>query len=327
MLKSALIPILMILCAAAAEPPQAEISNGAITARFLLPDPENGYYRGTRFDWSGQISSLKTKNHEYFGQWFERYDAKLHDSIMGPVEEFRTGDSGLGYAEAPVGGEFVRIGVGVLKKPDEKAFQAFKIYEILDPGKWRVKQGKDSIQFTHDLNGPNGYAYRYTKKIRLVKGQPQMVIEHALKNTGQKRIETSQYNHNFFVMDSQPTGPDASVKFPFELKAVREFRGGLAEARGKEIAFLKELQMGQSTIAEFQGFGPTAADYDIRVEHRKAGAGVRIRGDVPLEKVVFWCIRKTLCPEPYVKLAADPGQETKWNYTYDFYDLAGGAAK
>ena len=199
--------------------------NGVISAKFLLPDAESGYYRGTRFDWSGQISSLKTKNHEYFGQWFERYDPKLHDAIMGPVEEFRTGSSGLGYDEAAVGGEFVRIGVGVLKKPEEKAFQSFRTYEILDAGKWSVKQGKDWIQFTHDLKGPNGYAYRYTKKIRLVKGQPQMVIEHALKNTGTKRIETSQYNHNFFVMDSQPTGPEASVKFPFELKAVREFQG------------------------------------------------------------------------------------------------------
>lgn len=305
-----------------AEPPQAVISNGHITAKFYLPDAENGYYRGTRFDWSGQIFSLKTKNHEYFGQWFEKYDPKTHDAIQGPVEEFRTDGAALGFKEAAVGGDFIRIGIGVLRKPDDKEFQAFRTYDIVDPGKWSVRHGKDWIEFTHELSGPLGYAYLYTKRISLEKGKTSMVIEHTLKNTGTRRIETSQYNHNFFVMDGQPTGPWSSVKFPFALQSVREFKGGLAEARGNEIAILKELEPGQSTIAEFRGFGPTAADYDIRLEHRKAQAGVRIRGSEPLEKVVFWCIRKTFCPEPYIKLAVDPGKSVQWQYHYDFYDLA-----
>lgn len=313
---------LLALAGAAAEFPQAEISNGAITAKLYLPDPVNGYYRGARFDWSGQISSLRTKHHEYFGQWFEKYDAKLHDSIMGPVEEFRTGNAALGYAEAPVGGEFVRIGIGLLRKIEEPAFQPFKPYDITNPGAWTSRVRSGSVEFTHTLHGPNGYAYVYTKKIRLVNNQPRMIIEHSLKNTGTKTIETSQYNHNFFVLDSQPTGPKARVQFPFELKPVRQFQGGLAAARGNEIVFLQEFQPGQSAIAEFQGFGPSAKDYDIRVEHAGAGAGVRIRGSLPLEKVVFWCIRKTLCPEPYVKLSVAPGRTVKWRYTYDFYDLA-----
>ena len=80
--------------------PQATISNGRITAQFYLPDAEHGYYRGTRFDWSGSILSLKTAHHEYFGQWFPKYDPKLHDSIVGPVEEFIKNDTAVGYDEA-----------------------------------------------------------------------------------------------------------------------------------------------------------------------------------------------------------------------------------
>jgi hypothetical protein len=45
-------------------------------------------------------------------------------------------------------------------------------------------------------------------------------------------LRTNVYNHNFFVIDGQPTGPDFVVKFPFELKADPEL-GDLAEARGK----------------------------------------------------------------------------------------------
>jgi hypothetical protein len=42
-----------------AEPPSAEIGNGQIKAKIYLPDPVNGFYRSTRFDWSGAFSSLE----------------------------------------------------------------------------------------------------------------------------------------------------------------------------------------------------------------------------------------------------------------------------
>src|SRR5437016_7325925 len=97
------------LTLSAAEFPEAQITNGQIKAKLYLPDAEKGYYRATRFDWSGVIASLEYKGHNYFGVWFPKYDPKLHDSITGPVEEFRTGDTGLGYADAKPGGTFIRI--------------------------------------------------------------------------------------------------------------------------------------------------------------------------------------------------------------------------
>src|SRR5215203_1126709 len=95
----------------AADVPTATIANGKLRAPIYLPDAKAGYHRGARLDWSGVISSLTFKGHEYFGQWFEQYDPTLHDAIQGPVEEFLTGDSALGYAEAAASGTFVRIGI------------------------------------------------------------------------------------------------------------------------------------------------------------------------------------------------------------------------
>src|SRR5882757_8981562 len=53
--------------------PQAEISNDILHARLYLPDAEKGYYRGTRFDWSGVMPSLEYQGHSYSGQWFPEY--------------------------------------------------------------------------------------------------------------------------------------------------------------------------------------------------------------------------------------------------------------
>jgi hypothetical protein len=309
----------------AAEPPQAAISNGVIDAKFYLPDAENGYYQGTRFDWSGVIFSLRYQGHDYFGQWFPRYDPKLHDAIMGPVEEYRTNDAGLGFQEAKAGGKFIRIGVGVVRKPDDNAYQAFKTYDILEHGAWRVKKGKDRIEFAHTLTTDLGYSYVYRKTVRLARGKPVMTIEHSLKNTGTKAIETAQYNHNFFVMDGKPTGPESSVRFAFEPRATQDLKG-MAEVRGTQLVYLKELQPKESTFTTLEGFGSTAKDYDIRVENRQAGTGVHITGDQPIGKLVYWSIRTTFCPEPYVNLRIEPGATKKWTYTYEFYTLDGRGA-
>lgn len=301
--------------------PQAVISNGQVRARLYLPDAEKGYYRATRFDWSGVIASLEYQGHNYFGVWFPKYDPKLHDSISGPVEEYRTGESGLGYEEAKAGETFVRIGVGFLRKPEEAKFQQFRTYEIVDGGKWTVRTAPDAVEFEQVL-GESGspYAYLYRKTVRLVKDQPRMVIEHWLKNTGRKVIETNVYNHNFFVIDGQTTGPDLVVRFPFELKATADLKD-FAEVRGKELTYLKVLEPGQSVYTLLEGYGDTAKDFDIRVENRKTGAGVRVTGDRPLWKVAFWSIPTVLSPEAYVNLKVEPGSEAAWRLTYDFYTL------
>jgi len=114
----------------AADPPQAEITNGQIKVKLYLPDARNGFYRGTRFDWSGVIASLEYNGHNYYGPWFNRVDPKVDDfrfegaeiiaspcsGVTGPVEEFQTHGSALGWDEAKVGGTFIKIGVGVLRK-------------------------------------------------------------------------------------------------------------------------------------------------------------------------------------------------------------------
>jgi hypothetical protein len=303
----------------AADFPEAEIRNSSIQAKLLLPDPAKGYYRGTRFDWSGVISSLQYKGHQYFGQWFEKYDPKTHDAIMGPVEEFRTGETGLGYDEARTGGTFIRIGVGAVRKPEEAQYRQFNTYEIVDNGKWTVHKAPDRVEFIHRLSN-SGYAYEYRKVVKLAKDKPQLILEHTLRNTGNRVIETNVYDHNFFVIDGTPTGPDASVEFPFDLQATRDLKD-MAEVKAHKLAYRRDLEKGESVYTELQGYGKSAADYDIRIENQKAGAGVHIVGDQPLARVVFWSIRTTLCPEPYIQMRIEPGQEKKWTITYDFYTL------
>jgi hypothetical protein len=313
-LRSLIAVALLSMAATQAAPPQATISDSGIRAQLYLPDPQSGYYRGTRFDWSGVIASLEWNGHSYFGQWFPRYDPKLHDAITGPVEEF----SVVGYEEAKPEESFVRIGVGAVRKPVEPEYRRFSTYEIVDPGKWTVKRASDRVEFLHTLGDTGGYAYEYGKTVR-VKGNT-LVLEHRLKNTGRKPIATSVYNHDFFMLDNQPTGPDFVLRFPYEIKAVAPLNGA-AEIRGKDFVYLRELQTGQTVQTQLTGFGPTAKDHDFRLENRKTRAGVRQTGDRPITKFNLWSIRSNISPEAFIDLSIAPGQRSSWRITYEFYKV------
>lgn len=299
---------------------EVTVTNGKLKAVFHLPDAKTGSYRGTRFDWSGVVKSLTYGKHEYFGVWYEKHDPLHHDAITGPVEEFLSGDEALGYGEAKVGRTFVRIGIGAMRKASDGKFERFGRYELVDGGKCKVSVGKDRVWFVQDLmDAASGYGYRYEKTVRLGKGTPEMRIEHLLKNTGKKKIVTDTYNHNFFVIDGEPTGPNLRVDFGFD--AVAKLRlEPLAGLSGRKLAYREELRRGQTVMSEITGFGGQAKDYAFEMDNLKTGAGVRISGDRPLSKVIFWLIRSVLSPEPYLSISIAPGESFSWRIRYEFFD-------
>ena len=316
----------------AADFPQAEISNGQVTAKIYLPDSKNGYYRSTRFDWSGAVYSLQYKGHDFYGPWFDKIDSSVINwvyqgakivsgpcsALEGPVDEFQTP---LGWDEAPPGGRFIKIGVGVLRKSGTEYNRYFP-YSILDSGKWSVKKHNDSIVFDQELSDPaSGYSYIYRKIVRLTRGKPEMVIEHSLKNTGRREIISDVYDHNFVVLDKQAPGPDFTFKVPFQIKTPRAPRKELAEVRENQIVYTKPLSGEDQVAVPIQGFSDDVKDTEIVIENKKVGAGVRISGDRPLVKDLLWSIRSVLADEPYIAIDVPPGSEFTWKNTFEYYAI------
>lgn len=297
-----------------AQYPEAHITNGLIKAHIYLPDAETGFYRATRFDWAGVISSLKYQEHEFFGQWYAKHNPTGHDAIQGPVEAFDP----IGYDEAKPGETFIKIGVGTLRKTNANPYRFSGQFEIIDGGRWKVKAKKDRVEFIHELNDPTGYAYIYKKTLRLVKNKPELVLEHSLKNTGKRAIETNTFNHNFFVIDNQPTGPDFNVSLGFDIDNQSAGKQ-LITFENRQMRYLRELKRGDSTMEYPTGFtGDKIEDYDFSITNTKTGASVRITSDQPLLKFMYWSVPTTLSPEPFIKVSAQPGKEFKWNIKYEF---------
>src|ERR1700712_4430466 len=92
------------------EVPQLSLSNGLVHALVNLPDADKGWYRGSRFDWSGVIPCLSYDGHTYFNPWRPTHDPMGHDSLSGPVEEFNSlvSKAPLGFEDAKAGDLFVK---------------------------------------------------------------------------------------------------------------------------------------------------------------------------------------------------------------------------
>jgi hypothetical protein len=314
-------------------PPQWEIANSLLRVKLYLPDATKGFYRGTRFDWSGVVADLQYAGHSYYGEWFTQTDPSVSDfiyqgsdivagpcsAITGPVEEFAP----LQYDETNPGGTFVKIGVGALRKADNSPYSGYRLYEIVDGGKWNIQTRADAVEFTQELHDPSsGIGYVYHKKVSVTAGQPKMLIEHSLRNTGTRAIETSVYDHNFLVLDGQTTGPGFTITFPFALSSDQPPERQLAELRANQVVYLKNLQGQETVYTTIQGFGNSADDYKIRIENVTVNAGMIITGDRPLAQVSLWSIRSVLSVEPFIEISIPQGSQLSWKYDYEYYTLS-----
>lgn len=326
----------LCLAAAAATAPDATLTNAHVRVRLYLHDAQAGFYRGTRFDWSGVIASLEYAGHEYYPQWFDRMSPDVHDfvydgdaivagpctAITGPSEEFSTDGKGLGFDEAKPGGTFIKIGVGVLRRPDDRPYDPYRLYPIHTGGTWTLERKPAAIEFRQVLaDTSTGYAYEYRKTVALAGDQPRLILDHTLRNTGTRVIATSVYNHNFLYLDRQPPGPEVTLTFPFNLRAAPASEARLATLTDRQITFTRKFTGEDRVYLSLQGFGADPRDHDFRLEHRGLGAGVRITGDRPLSRLALWAIRAPLSLEPFIDMSLAPGAEFAWRTQYEYYTL------
>jgi hypothetical protein len=184
-----------------------------------------------------------------------------------------------------------------------------------------MRRGRNWIEFGQEVADGTGYAYVYAKRLTLTEGRPELVIAHTLTNTGKKVIETETYNHNFFVINKQPTGPGFVVRFPFAPRSAREDRTGAVVLRDRELSYSREIRPKEAVMLFLEGFEPSVEANRFEIENRTTGAGVRAATDKPLVRLNFWSPRTTLSPEPYISLKIAPGASERWTARYEFYTL------
>ena len=156
--------------------PQTQIQNSQLKANILLPDAQLGFYRGTRFDWSGMAFQI-TKGKNTYLQGLKLFKNK---GATGTAGEFR---DPLGYQISPEGEPFLKIGVGLLQS-DHKKYSCTSNYKLLKAGDWKITKEHDSILFEQSMSSKTGFAYHYQKELKLQGNR--LIIDYTLKNLRDK---------------------------------------------------------------------------------------------------------------------------------------------
>jgi hypothetical protein len=324
------------LSAAATPPPQVQIRSGGLRAKIYLPDKNNGFYRATRFDWSGIIFDLEFAGHHLYKPWFTSIDQDVRDfvykqdgiaaapnsAMTGPVEEFQ---KPIGYDTARPGETFLKVGVGLLRKADDTPYQFAKHFELVDGGTWTVHKTSSSVTFQQVLgDAQSNYGYVYTKTLRLEGKNNQLIIEHSFKNTGRLPIVTVVYDHNFLTVDDKTIGPDYSVSVPYSIKPNKPLDPRFVKVEGNRAEYIADIPGEERAMFNMQGFSDSAKDYDFTIINKSARLQINIKGDQPLANANVWAIRNVIGVEPFINVNAAVGREFSWKYVYTYNELPPG---
>jgi hypothetical protein len=286
--------------------------------RLLLPDPTaaDAYYRGVRFASAGMVSHFKWKELSLFGEMELPDEQHIGNRIGGTAEEFDIYGP-QGYDETPVGGTFMKIGVGFLQRPDTEPYRFSREYPLVQAAENTVQQTDEQnvtfIQTLSDRTGTSGY--RLEIKVQL-KSQGFIVYRH-LTNTGFEKIRTEQYSHNFCAIDGSEPGCEVSWETPVQIKRFLTVGG---QIRAGVTGVIVEKTPDEHFYYESEPVGGSPPGESIRLLFKKSDVELMITTDRSVHRIAVWGSPTLICPEPFVQISVDPGETVSWATSYAVID-------
>ncbi len=275
-------------------------------------------YRGSRFDWSGQIVQISSGRGITFC-CTESTDPSTFDALgRGLYNEFGI-DSPVGYDETPVGAYFHKIGTGLVLRDSSGPYDFYKpvAVQALD---YRVEASALSVRFETEAPEGGGYAYRLVKIITLCDNT--FSIWYELTNTGTKKIETNEYVHNFLSIGERAINRDYELSFPHRLdqkkfgETVNPERLVLIgensiswKAPLREQFFFSHLEAGSNDRASW------------KLTNRKEGLSISESSLFKALRINLWGNVHVVSPEIFFGISIAAGETISWQRIYEINGL------
>jgi len=301
--------------------PVHEIVTGDMVVTVMDPNHPDRCYQGVRFASVGAILDVRVRGHRFFNSPAD-LTRPLDGDMPGIAPEFDllAPDGPPGFAEAAPGDGFLKIGVGVLERPDDQRYMFYRHYKLLQPAATElVREAPNRLSWTQQTAGVHGYAYRLEATVE-ADGQD-LIMRYCLTNTGAKTLTTWPYHHNFLTLGADSTA-QVVIRFP------ESWDWQPAYADTDPRAAYASLQAGTVTLAE------TVADpiqihlippdtepgpNRVRVEQPRTEQAVTIDVDTPPgDRTTLFATATVVCPEQFIQLVIPPGQQARWQHHYRF---------
>ena len=289
------------------------IKNDTLEVAIDLP-LEN--YEGSRFDWTGKISSVKFKSLplttiEYTGSKDVNFLGK------GLYNEFGI-TSPVGFEETPMGGWFHKIGIGLLKK--EHKNYLFHGNHLIKPANFDITYEGQKIIIVCKSESVNGYSYILKKEITV--SENSFTIDYSLHNTGEKKIITDEYVHNFMAINNALIGEDYTLKFPFQIN-LSLFDETVNSENKVEIG-LDSITFNKTPKKQFF-FSNLTGGKELKAEwiltNLKANVGIKEIGSFKTDKVNLWGWGHVISPELFFKISVNPKERVEWSRKFEVFKI------
>ena len=273
-------------------------------------------YKGSRFDWSGKISSVKFKSLPL--TTIEDTGSKDVNFLgKGLYNEFGIA-SPIGFEETPMGGWFHKIGVGLLKK--EHKDYLFHRNHLIKPASFDVNYENQKIIIICKSELINGYSYILKKEITV--SENSFIINYSLHNTGEKQIVTDEYVHNFMAINNALIGEDYTLKFPFPINS--SLFDETVNSENKVEIGLDNVTFNKTPEKQFF-FSNLTGGKELQAEwiltNLKANVGIKEFGSFKTDKINLWGWKHVISPELFFKISIDPKETVEWSRKFDVFKI------
>jgi len=268
-------------------------------------------YNFSRFDWTGNIVSVKFKNIQLASTESITYENEMQNG-KGFYNEFGI-DTALGFNEAVIGDWFHKIGVGLLKKDNEE-YIFNRNYEI-KPADFEIKYTSNTILITCKSEFNNGYSYVLKKEIKLEKHG--FTINYDLENTGEKEIITDEYVHNFIAINKEIIGRNYVLKFPFKLMPAFFLETVNPEKKvtiGQTDVTFNDSPKEQFFFSNLTGYKNVKPQWELK--NLESKISISETGSFHTNKVNLWGWKHVISPELFIDISIKPGQNANWTRDY-----------
>lgn len=230
--------------------------------------------------------------------------------------------------EAAPGGMFPKIGVGQLcQRPEGGDYSMWKDYKVEPYPVWAEFQ-KSSATFHQQIKSCLGVSADLTKSVSVQENEVHAVM--TLHNTGMRRLELAEYQHNFLSLEGKAVGPGYRLDVPFaqelsqiadsayDVKDTTKRMSGFMEADGSSIFWKREMD-GHGYHLDVPG-----AKLDVskgaywKLSHQDSPVSVTEKLTFKPSRLVLWGIEHCICTEVYVPISVGPGQTQSWERIWRF---------
>ncbi|GAA4074439.1 hypothetical protein [Amphibacillus indicireducens] len=268
-------------------------------------------YRGPRFDWTGFVTQVTLDKRVTYCVP-ERLESEAGTGGIGLSNEFGI-DTPLGYDEVEVGEQFPKIGVGLLTKKEDSAYDFFYKYDVT-PIDVKVNKTGQTLTFDSATESLHGYGYRLLKKIAL--DHNKLTISYTLKNIGTLAFKTNEYSHNFIGINNQIVNENYQLTLPnmrhldVTVGTIKKTNQQLTWPVRPKGDFYAHIDLDQSLTSE---------KYHWDLYHQTVRAGVRELNAFEPAKMALWGRAHVVSPEVFVNIDLAPGETQMWERCYQFY--------